>query len=107
VLFSLVYRLIRSLLGSLALLVRSDVPKDVELLVLRQENQVLRRQVHGPLRWDQADRLWISAPAWNVTAHTPVDRRRARTPGVRRLRSKISASASHGELDPMPNLHVI
>lgn len=35
--------MIRCLLGFLAVLVRSDLSKEVELLVLRQENQVLRR----------------------------------------------------------------
>jgi hypothetical protein len=33
----------------------------VELLVLRHENQVLRRQLSGRLRWDPADRLWLAA----------------------------------------------
>jgi hypothetical protein len=56
VVLSLVYRLIRSLLGFLAVVARSDVSKDAELLVLRQENQVLRRQVRGRPRWDDADR---------------------------------------------------
>ena len=32
-----------------AVLVRSDLSKDVELLVLRHENQVLRRQLSGRL----------------------------------------------------------
>jgi transposase InsO family protein len=41
--------------------VRSDLSKDVELLVLRHENQVLRRQLRGRLRWDHADRLWLAA----------------------------------------------
>jgi hypothetical protein len=61
VLLSLIYRLIRSLLGFLAVVARSDVSKDVELLVLRQENQVLRRQVRGRPRWDDADRLLLAA----------------------------------------------
>ena len=47
VLLSLVYRLLRSLVGLLAVLVRSDLSKDAELLVLRHENQVLRRQLGG------------------------------------------------------------
>ncbi|MCO6005375.1 hypothetical protein NE236_10295 [Actinoallomurus purpureus] len=46
-LLSLVYQLVRSLLGLLKMLVRSDVSKDVELLVLRHENQMLRRQLCG------------------------------------------------------------
>jgi hypothetical protein len=61
VLLSLVYRLVRSLLGLLKMLVRSDVSKGVELLVLRHENQVLRRQLGGRPRWDHVDRLWLVA----------------------------------------------
>jgi putative transposase len=61
VLLSLVYRLLRCLFGLLAVLVRSDLSKDAEVLVLRHENQVLRRQLSGRLRWDHADRLWLTA----------------------------------------------
>jgi hypothetical protein len=53
--------MVRCLLGLLAVLVRSDLSKDVELLVLSHEKQVLRRQVSGRLRWDHADRLWLTA----------------------------------------------
>jgi putative transposase len=58
---SLLYRLVRCLFGLLAVLVRSDLSKDVELLVLRHENQVLRRELSGRLRRDHADRLWLAA----------------------------------------------
>jgi putative transposase len=58
VLLSFVYRLLRCLFGLLAVLVRSDLSKDAELLVVRHENQVLRRQLAGRLRWDHAGRLW-------------------------------------------------
>jgi hypothetical protein len=61
VLLSIVYRLVRCLFGLLAVLVRSDLSKDAELLVLRHENQVLRRQLTGRLRWDHGDRLWLTA----------------------------------------------
>jgi len=61
VLLSLVYRLVRRLFGLLAVLVRSDLSRDIELLVLRHENQVLRRQLSGRLRWDHADRVWLAA----------------------------------------------
>ena len=61
VLLSLAYRLLRCLFGLLAVLARSDRSKDAELLVLRHENQVLRRQLSGRLRWDHADRLWLTA----------------------------------------------
>ena len=48
-LLSIVFRLVRCLFGLLAVLVRSDLSKDAELLVLRHENQVLRRQLTGRL----------------------------------------------------------
>jgi putative transposase len=51
VLLLLAYRLVRGLFGLLAALARSDLSKDAELLVLRHENQVLRRQLGGSLRW--------------------------------------------------------
>src|SRR5487761_913982 len=51
----------RGMLGLLAILVRSDLSKDAELLVLRHENQVLRRQLIGRLRWDHADRIWLTS----------------------------------------------
>ncbi|MER6510593.1 hypothetical protein ABT158_27500 [Nonomuraea sp. NPDC001636] len=50
-LLTLVYRLVRCLFGLLAELVRSDLSKDAELLVLRHENQVLRRQLGGRSQW--------------------------------------------------------
>ena len=60
-LLSLVYRLLRCLVGLLAVLARSDLSKDAELLVLRHQNQVLRCQLRGRLRWDHADRVWLAA----------------------------------------------
>ena len=60
-LLSLVYRLVRCLFGLLRMLVRSEVSRDVELLVLRHENQVLRRHLSGRPRWDQVDRFWLTA----------------------------------------------
>jgi putative transposase len=61
VLLSIAYRLVRCLFGLLPVLIRSDLSKDAELLVLRHENQVLRRQLTGRMRWDHADRLWLAA----------------------------------------------
>lgn len=49
------------LVGLLAVLVRSDLSGEAELLVLRHENHVLRRQLGGQPRWDHADRLWLAA----------------------------------------------
>ncbi|WP_433227474.1 hypothetical protein [Actinomadura formosensis] len=40
-LLSVLYRVVRSLLGLLVIVVRSDLSKDVELLVLRHQNQVV------------------------------------------------------------------
>jgi putative transposase len=45
VIFSVLYLLTRCLLGCLMVLARREVSKDAELLVLRHENAVLRRQV--------------------------------------------------------------
>ena len=57
---SVVYLLVRCLLGCLTVLTRRQVSKDAELLVLRHENAVLRRQV-GRVRYQPADRLWLAA----------------------------------------------
>ena len=46
-LLSIVCRLVRCLFGLMAVLVRSDLSKDAELLVVRHENQVLRRRLRG------------------------------------------------------------
>jgi hypothetical protein len=69
VLLSLAYRLVRCLFGLLAVLVRSDLSRDAELLVLRHENQVLRRQLPSRVRWDHAGRLWLTALSRLVSRH--------------------------------------
>ncbi len=57
---SVVYLLVRCLLGCLTVLTRRQAAKDAELLVLRQENAVLRRQV-SRVRYRPAGRLWLAA----------------------------------------------
>ena len=54
---SVVYLLVRCLLGCLMVLTRQQVSKDAELLVLRHENTVLRRQI-GRVRYEPDD-LWV------------------------------------------------
>jgi putative transposase len=60
VIFSALYLLVRRLLGCLMVLARREVSKDAELLVVRHENAVLLRQI-GRVRYQRADRLWLSA----------------------------------------------
>ena len=58
--FSIAYLLARRLLGCLMVLARREVSKDAELLVLRHQNAVLRRQI-GRVRYQLGDRLWLAA----------------------------------------------
>jgi len=60
VILSVVYLLVRRLLGCLVVLARREVSKDAELLVLRHENLVLRRQT-GRVRYQPGDRMWLAA----------------------------------------------
>jgi putative transposase len=60
VIFSAIYLLMRCLLGCLMVLARREVSKDAELLVLRHENAVLRRQI-SQIRYQPGDRLWLAA----------------------------------------------
>jgi transposase len=58
-------------------LLRRDSAKDAELLVLRHENAVLRRQISGPVRYEPADRFWFAAlssliPRWRWRTVFPI-----------------------------------
>jgi putative transposase len=46
-------------------LARGEVSKDAELLVLRHQNAVLRRQI-SRVRYQPGDRLWLSALSWLI-----------------------------------------
>jgi putative transposase len=54
VIFSVVYPLARRLLGCLMVLARREASKDADLLVLRHQNALLRRQT-GRVRYQPAD----------------------------------------------------
>ena len=58
--FPVVCLLARGLLGSLMMWARREASKDAELLVLRHENAVLRRQIRR-VRYQPRDRLWLAA----------------------------------------------
>ncbi|MGI8450953.1 MAG: integrase core domain-containing protein [Streptosporangiaceae bacterium] len=59
-LLKIVYLLMRWSFGLIALAFRGDHAKDAELLVLRHENAVLRRNA-GRVRYEPSDRAWFSA----------------------------------------------
>jgi hypothetical protein len=58
--FSLTYLVVRRRIGLVVVLAGGDLAKELELLVLRHENAVLRRQVPRP-RYEPADRPWFAA----------------------------------------------
>jgi putative transposase len=66
---SLLYRATRVLLSVPAVLLRRDTAIEAELLVLRHENAVLRRQVSGRIRYEPVDRFWLAALSSLLARH--------------------------------------
>jgi hypothetical protein len=60
VILSVVYLVVRWLLGCQMVLARRAASKDAEILVLRHENAILRRQI-SRARYQPTDRLWLAA----------------------------------------------
>jgi hypothetical protein len=61
VVFSFVYLGMRRILELVVSLRKSDIDKDLEILVLRHQVRVLERQLHGRLRYRPADRALLAA----------------------------------------------
>lgn len=59
-LLSIVCALVRNLTTVPAAVLRSRAAKDAEVLALRHENAVLRRQI-ARVRYEPADRVWLAA----------------------------------------------
>jgi putative transposase len=64
---SILYRLMRYLLGPIAVPMRRELGKDAELLVLRPENTLIRGQI-SPVHYTPADRAWLAALATDKPA---------------------------------------
>ncbi len=65
---SVAYLLARCLLGCLMVVTRREGSKDAEILVLRQENAVLRRQI-SRVRYEPGDRPWLAALSRLIPRH--------------------------------------
>ncbi|GAA0378593.1 hypothetical protein Acor_69550 [Acrocarpospora corrugata] len=105
--WSLLYLIVRHLTAGLVLLARGDGAKEAEILVLRHEVAVLRRQIARPLL-QPADRMWLAAlsrllprdrwsaffvtPATLLAWHRDLIRRRWRHPHRRPGRPRTAAT---------------
>jgi len=92
VLLKIVYLLVRRVLGLAVLAFRGDLAKDAELLVLRHENAVLRRNV-GRVRYEPADRTRASPSAClTMTVPLPAPPSRPRSTHSRSAENPSSAA---------------
>jgi putative transposase len=71
-LLSILYRLVCWLVGLSAILMRRDLSKDAELLVLRHENAVLRQQVAW-VHYRPVDRMWLACAVPKVATSVTCD----------------------------------
>jgi hypothetical protein len=69
VIVSMLYKVARKLLSFPGVLLRRDTAKDAELLALRHENAVLRRQLARPVRYEPEDRFWLAALSSLIPRH--------------------------------------
>jgi len=65
VLLKIFYLLMRWSFSVTVLVFRGNEAKDAEILVLRHENAVLRRQA-SRVRYEPADRAWFTALTWFI-----------------------------------------
>ncbi|MFB8177633.1 integrase [Streptomyces sp. NPDC055966] len=90
---SQLYRATRALLSVPAVLLRQENAKDAELLVLRHENAVPRRQLASPIRYEPADRFWLAALS-SLIPHPRWNRAFPVTPGTLRDARKTAAGTA-------------
>jgi putative transposase len=65
VLLKIAYLLMRWSFSVTVLVFRGDEARDAEILMLRHENALLRRQA-GRVRYEPADRAWFTALTWFI-----------------------------------------
>jgi putative transposase len=93
-LLSILYRLVRCLFELTAVLVRRDLSKDAELLILRHENAVSRRQI-SRVRDTPADWVLAGRP-YPGSCHVAAGRESSRSLPPRSWPGTANWSRAHG-----------